>query len=144
MYFNAQVGELLHANSETNSTTESTNESTPLLNNKNIILKKKIQTGANDQDSQWNIESRHRYGSVTEEGSVDEDNWVESNIFFKVLMFPAMLVFKLTLPKPTKYCFVLTFAISIVWISVLTYAAVWLVTIIGMLYVRLILLSFNN
>lgn len=138
MYFNAQIGELLineqtDSDSSKCSSTESSEE-TPLLNNTNAIL---VTGGKGDGTMEWNVDSngvgetRRRYSSTTGEGEPEEDNWIESYRWTKYLMFPVLLAFKLTLPKATKYCFAMTFIMSIVWISLLTYVAVWLVTIIG-------------
>ena len=67
--------------------------------------------------------------------SKNDDNnnpsWVDNTII-KLLMLPFWLPICLTLPKPSKYCFVLTFMSSIIWIAGLTYLIVWMVTVVGM------------
>lgn len=131
MYFNAQVSELLRNNDES----KEDSESTPLLTSQNAVL---VQSSRGDEwevgggdNKGGNPGNRQRYSSVTDIIE-DEEDWVQSSMLMKVLMFPALILFKITLPKATKYCFILTFIVSILWISVLTYAAVWLVQIIGM------------
>ena len=64
----------------------------------------------------------------------DETDWIESNTFCKYFLFPLTLLFKITLPKPTRCSFMFTFCISIIWIGALTYVCVWMVTIIGKKY----------
>ena len=54
------------------------------------------------------------------------DNWV-----MKIILFPFTVLFTITLPKPTKSCYIITFIMSIVWIAVLTYVVVWMTTIVG-------------
>lgn len=131
MYFNAQVSELLRNNDESGG--DGNTESTPLLTSQNAVL---VQSSRGDEwevgggDKGGNSGNRQRYSSVSELIEEEQD-WVESSMLMKVLMFPALILFKITLPKATKYCFILTFIVSILWISVLTYAAVWLVQIIG-------------
>ena len=61
----------------------------------------------------------------------DETDWIESNTFCKYFLFPLTLLFRITLPKPTKCSFMFTFTLSVVWIGALTYVCVWMVTIIG-------------
>lgn len=51
----------------------------------------------------------------------------------KCLCFPLLIIFRITIPKPTKYCFFFTFGLAIAWISALTYLCVWMVTVIGRL-----------
>lgn len=69
--------------------------------------------------------------AVTSEPSGMPEDWSQSHILLKIICFPIVLLIKLTVPKPNKHNFFLTFIISILWISVFTYCAVWLVTIIG-------------
>ena len=67
-----------------------------------------------------------------EEPSGMPENWAESHMLLKILMFPIVLLIKMTVPKPNKFNYFLTFIISIFWISGFTYLSVWLVTVIGM------------
>lgn len=71
------------------------------------------------------------YEDYLEDESDGDEEWIEKNKFFKCLMFPVNLLFRVTLPKPTKFCFFMTFIISVLWIGALTYVCVWMVTIIG-------------
>lgn len=141
MYFNAQVSELLRNNDES----KEDSESTPLLTSQNAVL---VQSSHGDEwevgggDKGGNPGNRQRYSSVSELIEEEED-WVQSSMLMKVLMFPALILFKITLPKATKYCFIFTFIVSILWISVLTYAAVWLVQIIGMLLKKISLKRYS-
>ncbi|XP_054162877.1 sodium/potassium/calcium exchanger 5-like isoform X2 [Oppia nitens] len=54
------------------------------------------------------------------------DHWL-----IRTLLFPMTVLFAITLPKATKYCFVVTFLMSIVWIAALTYVVVWMTTVVG-------------
>jgi hypothetical protein len=126
MYFNAQYAHLINNDID--------EEKAPLLNGK---AKKVMPTS----EEEWNsVESdyikRLRSGSNRKLSFRDvlpeeEKDWIEGNCFFKYLLFPLNLLFKLTLPKPNKFCFVITFTMSVVWIGSLTYVCVWMVTIIG-------------
>lgn len=68
----------------------------------------------------------------------DEDDWTANNCFCKWLSMPLKLLFKVTVPKPTKYCFVMTFTVSIIWVIGLTYLSVWMVATIGIIELQLI------
>ena len=59
-----------------------------------------------------------------------EADWTDT-CFMQTILFPFTILFKITLPKPTKFCFVITFCMSIVWIALLTYVVVWMTTIVG-------------
>lgn len=61
----------------------------------------------------------------------DLDTDWSDNTIIKFLLFPFTLIFLITLPKPTRFCFVMTFVCSIVWIASLTYFIVWMVTLVG-------------
>ncbi|OTF83052.1 hypothetical protein BLA29_003000 [Euroglyphus maynei] len=75
--------------------------------------------------------ARRRLSSMTEEGIIEEENWAESNLFMKIIMYPVQFIFRWTIPKPMGYWFIATFIISIFWIILLTYLSVWMVTVIG-------------
>ncbi|CAG2100284.1 unnamed protein product [Medioppia subpectinata] len=60
----------------------------------------------------------------------DDSEWTDHWII-KTILLPMNILFILTLPKATKFCFVITFIMSIVWIAVLTYVAVWMTTVVG-------------
>lgn len=127
MYFNAKFSDYV-SNQPTN---DPLTEVTPLL-------------GAKTEE--WDIEdaygrrlsldhSRPRLSSMNENGSIcEEENWIEGNCFVKWLMFPVTLLYKITIPKPTGCCFPITFVMSIFYISVLTYLAVWIVNTIGKIF----------
>ncbi|XP_055924238.1 sodium/potassium/calcium exchanger 4-like [Argiope bruennichi] len=61
-----------------------------------------------------------------------EGGW---KMFWWLVLYPARLIFFCTIPdsrKPKLYSlFPLTFSISVLWIGVLSYLAVWMVTVIG-------------
>ncbi len=65
----------------------------------------------------------------------DGDEWMDS-CFIKYPLLPTILLFKITLPKPSKRCFVITFIMCIVWVGLFTYVSVWMVTIIGKKYLK--------
>ncbi|XP_054157140.1 sodium/potassium/calcium exchanger 3-like [Oppia nitens] len=95
----------------------------------------------NSFNSSSRITTRSRAGSHNQKRIVfndmnvgddeDDDNWVNKNVVCKWMLMPMTLLLMITLPKPTKWCFILTFTISVVWIGALTYVCVWMVTIIG-------------
>ena len=128
MYFNAKFSEFVNK-SETSPGL--LNETTPLLTSNKLDER--------DLEKEYRARTRTsslrpRLSSMNEDGSIVEElNWIESNVFVKWLLFPACLIFKLTIPKPTKCCFLITFLMSIIWISILTYLAVWMVVIIGII-----------
>ncbi|KAG8194171.1 hypothetical protein JTE90_002376 [Oedothorax gibbosus] len=57
------------------------------------------------------------------------------NFTWWLVMFPASALFTITIPDPTnptcRKFFALTFLVAIAWLGVLSYVAVWMVTIIG-------------
>ncbi|GFU03775.1 hypothetical protein NPIL_79031 [Nephila pilipes] len=64
--------------------------------------------------------------------SPTEGGWT---IFLWVVMYPARLLFFITIPDSRRpkfrKLFPLTFAMSVLWIGVLSYLAVWMVTVVG-------------
>lgn len=46
-------------------------------------------------------------------------------------LFPFIMLMKITIPKPTCGCFVVTFLMSSLWIAGLTYTIIWMVSLIG-------------
>lgn len=101
LYYNAQINKLIVFADKNN-----TNEQDPLLDQS-----KKVR----------------RTTFSTHQGP----NWFEANRFLKILLFPMALAIKLTVPKPTKRIYFLTFALSVVWIGFFSYLDIWLVKIIG-------------
>lgn len=67
--------------------------------------------------------------SIAMDSDIDTD-WTD-NSFIQFILFPFRILFFLTLPKPSRFCFVITFGSSIIWIAFLTYFIVWMVTLIG-------------
>lgn len=57
------------------------------------------------------------------------------NYVWWILMYPANIIFFLTIPDSRKEklqgCYPITFLMSVLWIGILSYLAVWMVTIIG-------------
>lgn len=178
LYFNAQLGELVEedSDSETSETTDS--ERSPLLQSKDYNAEynfTKSEKHALTKSADWlenggagRLRSKGsfltrpigrsnsirasaiRNGSmlglpngnngylpidpkvaIKEEPCGMPENWTESHILLKIVCMPIVLLIKLTVPKPNKHNYFLTFIISILWISGFTYMAVWLVTIIG-------------
>ena len=113
MYFNAQYSNLID---EINN--GSNEEEEPLLKSDEIINQKRKR-----------LESTKSERAI--ESIDDDENWIEGNAFIKYLLLPMTILFKITLPKPTKFLFIITFGMSVVWIGLLTYICVWMVTIIG-------------
>ncbi|GIY77867.1 hypothetical protein CDAR_10441, partial [Caerostris darwini] len=131
-------------------------EETPLLNGKALVpeLIESQKEKSLDQDS-FSVEfTASRQNSVLKRDSIAEKlgeilseeeaskgtlcssptggGW---RMFWWVVMYPAKLVFFLTVPDSRKErlrkLFPLTFTMSVVWIGVLSYLAVWMVTVIG-------------
>lgn len=75
---------------------------------------------------------RRPNGDATYEPLLDsnDSDWTD-NIILKIILFPFTMLFCLTLPKPSQFCFVFTFLSSILWIAFLTYLIVWMVTLVG-------------
>ncbi|GFV07626.1 transposable element Tcb2 transposase [Trichonephila clavipes] len=67
--------------------------------------------------------------------SPTEGGWT---MFLWVVMYPARVLFFITIPdsRRTKLrkLFPLTFAMSVIWIGVLSYLAVWMVTVVGKIF----------
>lgn len=75
---------------------------------------------------------RNPGGVATYEPLLDsnDSDWTD-NIILKIILFPFTMLFCITLPKPSRFCFVFTFLSSILWIAFLTYLIVWMVTLVG-------------
>lgn len=55
---------------------------------------------------------------------------VDTGCIYSIL-FPFILLMKVTIPKPNSQCFVVTFIMSTLWIAGLTYVILWMVSLIG-------------
>lgn len=155
LYYNTKLG--AYINDACSMTSETESETTPLLtNDKPKLANGKCKSmdmmvvtshsapasawGELDQErgprmrslSSLSLNARKRLSSISEEEI--EETWVDSSPILKWVMMPIMLLFKITIPKPTSCCFMITFIISIIWISALTYLTVWMCTIIGELF----------
>jgi len=134
MFFNAQYSHLITENNN-----EDINEKTPLIKktkssieDENAYLEdySKIEL-TKTQNGKYNEIKKRPSHDLEKENEEDlDDDWTDS-CFMRYLLLPMIILFKITLPKPTKYCFVMTFIMSIVWIALLTYVTVWMVTLIG-------------
>lgn len=178
LYFNAQLGELVEEDSDSETTSETdSDERSPLLQSQNntpeynftksekhaltksadwlenggagrlrskgsfltrpIGRSNSIRASAIRNGSMLGLPNGSGYLPINPKVAIKEEpcgmpeNWTESHTLLKIVCFPVVLLIKLTVPKPNKHNFFLTFIISILWISVFTYCAVWLVTIIG-------------
>lgn len=112
MYFNAQYSNLID---EINNRSDEEEEPLLKLNEINNSKRKRLESTRSERAIE----------------SIDDENWIEGNAFIKYLLLPMTILFKITLPKPTKLLFIITFGMSVVWIGLLTYICVWMVTIIG-------------
>lgn len=115
MYFNAQYSNLIDEIDN-----RSNEEEEPLLKSNEINNSKRKR-----------LESTRSERAIESIDDDDDENWIEGNAFIKYLLLPMTILFKITLPKPTKFLFIITFGMSVVWIGLLTYICVWMVTIIG-------------
>lgn len=89
---------------------------------KNQKPKEEIKTSK----SRLNVDSSEEVTGISEDEPEWSDSWA-----IKLLLLPFTIVFFFTLPKPTQFCFVLTFLSSICWIAALSYFIVWMVTLVG-------------
>ena len=106
--------------------------------NLSYIVLVKGQNGYEEVKNINKIEDDHSNDdSIDKDDDEDEDDWTDNNCFCKWLSMPLKLLFKVTVPKPTKYCFVITFTVSIIWVIGLTYLSVWMVTTIGIIELQL-------
>ena len=143
MFYNAQLANMIQ---------DKTKEYKTILNNdeKIPLLKKPKISSIEDEEANQDlshivlIKGENGYKEVKnihriedeesgEEEEEDEDDWTDNNCFCKWFLMPLKLLFKITVPKPTKYCFAITFTVSIIWIVGLTYLSVWMVTTIGII-----------
>ncbi|XP_046919670.2 sodium/potassium/calcium exchanger 5 isoform X2 [Dermatophagoides farinae] len=101
---------------------------------------KEVKSGGNRRMSQSITTNRKQSSEIIDleqqsiDGSGDDDetdaDW-SGHPFIQFLLFPFKIIFFITLPKPTRFCFVITFVSSIMWIACLTYFIVWMVTLVG-------------
>jgi hypothetical protein len=135
MFINAQYSHLITANNN-----EDINEKIPLIKkakssieDENAYLEdysKIVLTKT--QNGKYNEIKNKRSDHDLEKENDDDliEDWTDG-CFMRYLLLPMNILFKITLPKPTKYCFVMTFIMSVVWIALLTYVTVWMVTLVG-------------
>ncbi|GIY63116.1 hypothetical protein CEXT_205421 [Caerostris extrusa] len=134
----------------------SDSEETPLLNEKALVpeLIESQKEKSLEQDS-FSVEfTASRQNSVLKRDSIaeklgeilSEEEAAKGSLcssptgggwrmFWWVVMYPAKLIFFLTVPDSRKdnlrKLFPVTFTMSVIWIGVLSYLAVWMVTVIG-------------
>nr|XP_027200675.1 probable sodium/potassium/calcium exchanger CG1090 [Dermatophagoides pteronyssinus] len=129
MYYNTKLGDL--AGGKISPTITPVTEKTPLLTVPNEMDGNGMESLSIPSRSRTNSLSNRRLSSMAEDGIIEEENWAESNLLMKILLYPVQFIFRWTIPKPIGYWFITTFIISIFWIILLTYLSVWMVTIIG-------------
>lgn len=56
---------------------------------------------------------------------------LEDNTCIRYSLMPFLVVIRLTIPRPCKTFFLVTFAMSCIWIAMITYVNLWMVFIIG-------------
>jgi hypothetical protein len=135
MFFNAQYSHLITENNN-----KDINEKTPLIKktkssieDENACLEdySKIELTKTQNGKYNEIKNKRSDHDLEKEDDDDlDEDWTDS-CFMRYLLLPVKILFKITLPKPTKYCFVITFIMSVVWIALLTYVTVWMVTLVG-------------
>jgi len=135
MFINAQYSHLITENNN-----EDINEKTPLIKktkssieDENAYLEdySKIELTKTQNGKYNEIKNKRSDHDLEKENDDDlDEDWTDT-CFMTYLLLPMKILFKITLPKPTKYCFVITFIMSVVWIALLTYVTVWMVTLIG-------------
>lgn len=128
MYYNTKLGDIAAAGSG-----GKVSPTAIILSEKTPLLTVPLEFDGNNElpRPRTSSSSSRRLSSMTEDGVIEEENWVESNLFMKIIMYPVQFIFRWTIPKPMGYWFIATFIISIFWIILLTYLSVWMVTIIG-------------
>nr|XP_027194883.1 sodium/potassium/calcium exchanger 5-like [Dermatophagoides pteronyssinus] len=93
---------------------------------------KEIQSDENRSQSSGKQQSRTEIIDLEQQLIDDEiDTDWSSHPFIRFILIPFKIIFFITLPKPTRFCFVITFVSSIIWIACLTYFIVWMVTLVG-------------
>ena len=133
MYFNAKYSAQIDSVQKSIAEEEDQEEGTSPLQGKSHQEWKKIRNVMRSTISQYRrarIISTKRI-ILTDVHDQDEIPWFQKISFFKYLLFPMILLFRISLPKPNKCTFILTFILSIIWLGALTYVSVWMVTIIG-------------
>jgi hypothetical protein len=132
MYLNAQYSHLITKNNK-----EDTNDKISIIEKTKSSIEdenednSKIQSTKTQNDKNNEIKNKRSDHDLEKENDDDlDEDWTDS-CFMRYLLLPMKILFKITLPKPTKYCFVITFVMSIVWIGLLTYVTVWMVTLVG-------------
>ena len=144
MFYNAQLANLIQDKTKEYKTILNNDEKIPLLKKpkKSSIEDEEASQdlshivlirGQNGYKEVRNIHKIEDEESSDQEEDEDEDDWTDNNCFCKWLLMPLKLLFRITIPKPTKYCFAITFTVSIIWIVGLTYLSVWMVTTIGII-----------
>ena len=148
MFYNAELVNVLQQNKKEYKTI-SNDEKIPLLKkpknssiehqeeNQNLshIVLIKSQNGYEEVKNINKIEDDHLNDDSNDEDDDDDDDddWTYNNCFCKWISMPLRLLFKVTVPRPTKCCFAISFTVSIMWIIGLTYLSVWMVTTIGII-----------
>lgn len=62
---------------------------------------------------------------------VNKGPLLEDNTCIKHLLMPFMVLVRMTVPRPSNTLFVITFAMSCIWIALITYVNLWMVFVIG-------------
>lgn len=132
MYFNAKFAHLIDSHSGLRSDDSSVDEEAPLLQNGNAVKADRSTEGATEVVGLQKTKP-DGYREITVHLDEDDGDWLDDNCFFKYLLLPVTLLFRLTLPKPSKFCFVVTFIVSIAWIGLFTWVCIWMVTLISKL-----------
>ncbi|XP_054156542.1 sodium/potassium/calcium exchanger 3-like [Oppia nitens] len=106
-------------------------ESTPLLDSKSLMILEQMATNCGDNKCDWKNAKNYRNGyeeivnkklQLSEDDDEDNDNCFMNNCFCSLILSPVYLIFWLTMPKRWP---VLTFAVSIGWLTGLSYCTVW-------------------
>ncbi len=107
----------------------SNNEKTPLVT-KDKPKTFSIQYSSSFTDISYEVINMNLENNNNEYIEIDdyEENSEEQNLFknclLRLITFPIRLIMTITIPKPSKKYFVITFILSIVWMGILSYFTV--------------------
>lgn len=121
------------AGPECDNSCENNNEKTPLLEKQKTFS---IQFSSSFNNSYEIIDMTHENNNnelISDEIKIDyeevedkncEDNGLFDNCWFRLILIPISFIMSLTIPKPSKKYFVITFIVSIAWLALLSYFTV--------------------
>lgn len=130
IYYNGKVIELIKNFTYSNESVPNSNEQLN-LNESTPLLKQELTcNGIGNEEIKNEIKENPSviYETVEEEKEEkeekEENSWFYVKIFYNFITIPILMLYKWTLPKPSDRTFVLTFIISIIWMTGLSYITI--------------------